>query len=229
MDIEKIIRRASGKKEFTLSSNIPLSYLLRKGVKFYFGVFRGKISKIRIKKTGKNFFVGKKVKLLDKSRIMVGDNVRIEDQVIIDALSTEGVVLGDRVKIGEYSKIICSGTLADLGKGLIIGNDTSFAENSFFGAAGGISIGNDVIAGQNVRFHSENHNFSDTNKLIRLQGISRKGIKIGNDVWIGSGVVFLDGCEIGDGCIVAANSLVKDKFIDNSIIAGSPAKMIRRR
>jgi len=44
---------------------------------------------------------------------------------------------------------------------------------------GAITIGNDVIAGQNVRFHSENHNYDDADKLIREQGVNRKGISVG--------------------------------------------------
>lgn len=47
-----------------------------------------------------------------------------------------------------------------------------------------------------IRFHSEDHNYSDLNKPIRDQG--DKGIKIGNNCWIGAGAVFLDGAELGN-------------------------------
>ena len=52
---------------------------------------------------------------------------------------------------------------------------------------------------------------------------------IGNDCWIGAGAVFLDGAEIGDGCIVGANAVVIGKFPNNTIIAGMPAKVIGNR
>ena len=83
--------------------------------------------------------------------------------------------------------------------------------------------------GQNIRFHSENHNYEDMTIPIRMQGVTNKGIKIGNDCWIGAGAVFLDGAELGDGCVVGANSVVNKKFDDNSIIVGMPAKMIKKR
>ena len=98
-----------------------------------------------------------------------------------------------------------------------------------FGAAGGIEIGDDVVAGQFIRFHSENHNYNDSTKLIREQGVSHKGIKIGNNCWIGAGVVFLDGAELGDGCVVGANAVVTKKFHDNVVIAGIPAKIVMNR
>ena len=60
--------------------------------------------------------------------------------------------------------------------------------------------------GQNIRFHSENHNYKDINIPIRMQGVTNKGIKIGNDCWIGAGVVFLDGVVVGNGCVIGANN-----------------------
>ena len=65
--------------------------------------------------------------------------------------------------------------------------------------------------------------------MIREQGVNRKGIKVGNNCWIGAGAIFLDGSEIGDGCIVAANAVVTKKFLANSIIGGVPAKLIKVR
>lgn len=107
-----------------------------------------------------------------------------------------------------------------------IGNRSTFGSDCYFGAAGGIEIGDDVMAGQYIRFHSENHNFNDMTKLIREQGVTHKGIKIGNDCWIGAGAVFLDGSELGDGCVVAANAVVTRRFPENSVIGGVPAKVL---
>ncbi len=98
-----------------------------------------------------------------------------------------------------------------------------------FGAAGGIEIGDDVVAGQYIRFHSENHNYRDTMKLIREQGVTHKGIKIGNNCWIGAGAIFLDGAELGDGCVVGANAVVTKKFPANVVIVGVPAKKVAVR
>lgn len=229
MEIEAFIQKILGKKEFKLSKEVPLSYLFYKGFIFILGSISGLIKRVGINNCGKNLILGKNVVLINKNKMNIGDNVRIEENVFIDALSYDGVYIGDRVKIGESSKVLCTGTLSEIGKGLSIGNDTSFAENTFFGAAGGIKIGNDVISGQNVRFHAENHNYQDKDILIRLQGVNRKGIKVGSNVWIGSGVVFLDGCNVGDDCVIAANSVVSNFFDKGSVIGGTPAKVIKKR
>ena len=86
-----------------------------------------------------------------------------------------------------------------------------------------------MIAGQYIRFHSENHKYENLNSLIREQGVVQKGIVIGNNCWIGSGVVFLDGSRVGDGCVVAANAVVSGKFPENTVIGGVPAKVIKKR
>lgn len=229
MDRELIIRKLLGKPEFKLSSEVPNSYLLGKGLSFFLNRIHGFFSKVGIANCGKNFMVGMNSKILVKRKVSIGNNVRIDNYVYIDALSTKGVYLGDRVKIGSYSKLMCTGSLSHLGVGISIGNDSSFSENTFFGAAGGISIGDNVISGQSVRFHAENHNFSDGEQLIRLQGVNHQGIKVGNNVWIGSGVVFLDGSSVGSGCIVGAGAVVTGNFSDNTIIAGIPAKKIGER
>lgn len=128
--------------------------------------------------------------------------------------------------VGRNTRIECTGGLQSVGKGVKIGNRSTFGSDCYFGAAGGIEIGDDVMAGQCIRFHSENHNFNDMTKLIREQGVTHKGIKIGNDCWIGAGAVFLDGSELGDGCVVAANAVVTRRFPENSVIGGVPAKVL---
>lgn len=228
MDKSKLIKKITG-KEVKLDSKVSIYYLIQRGIPYIIGLFRGSLRKFGLKHSGRKLFLGRRVKMLSKKDISFGNNVRIDSNTTIDALSKNGIIFKDNVKIGEYSKIIGSGSVSDIGKGLEIGNNTSFSEYTFFGAAGGIVIGDDVIAGQNVRFHAENHNYSDGGRLIREQGVNRKGIKVGNNCWIGAGATFLDGSEIGNGCIVAANAVVTKRFPDNSIIAGVPAKVIAKR
>ena len=109
-----------------------------------------------------------------------------------------------------------------------IGNNSAVGDFTHFGATGGLEIGNDVIMGSYVSFHSENHNFSDPNRLIREQGVNSKGIKLGNNIWVGAKVTFLDGCEVGDNSIVAAGAVVNGVFPSNSLIGGVPAKIIKQ-
>lgn len=90
-------------------------------------------------------------------------------------------------------------------------------------------VGSNVIGGQNIRFHAENHLYDNPDQPIYQQGVTHKGIEIGDNCWIGAGVVFLDGAKIGNGCVVAANAVVTKSFGDNLVIGGIPAKKLRDR
>jgi acetyltransferase-like isoleucine patch superfamily enzyme len=86
-----------------------------------------------------------------------------------------------------------------------------------------------LLIGQNVRFHSENHNFDRIDIPIKYQGVTNKGIKIGNDCWIGAGAVFLDGVTVGDGCVIGANTLVNKDIPPYSVAVGNPVRIIKNR
>lgn len=92
-----------------------------------------------------------------------------------------------------------------------------------------LEIGDDCIVGQYLSCHPENHHYENLEIPIRMQGVYRKGIKIGKNCWIGSKVTILDGVEIGDGCIIAAGAVVNKSFPENSIIGGVPAKLLKSR
>lgn len=175
-------------------------------------------------------YIGKNCVIRSQSKITFGKNVCIQRDCDVNALSLEGIVFGDNVSIQKRTIILCSGTLNQLGKGLVIGNNVGIGSNSFLGCAGGITIGDDTIAGNYVSFHAENHNYDNPEIPIRLQGANRKGISVGKNCWLGAKVTILDGAVIEDGCIIAAGAVVKEgTYEKNSILAGVPAKRIKGR
>lgn len=100
----------------------------------------------------------------------------------------------------------------------------------FLQGAGGIAVGNDVLLGPGVKIWSANHNYKDPNVPIHLQGYENKEVKIGDDVWIGANAFIMPGAVIGSGSIVSAGSVVGGKVvIENSILAGNPARKIGSR
>ena len=225
---EKALRLA-GKENFKIDEKISKGYILNICLKYGMMLIRGIFFSFGYSKINNSIFVGRGVKALEKRYMTVGAKTKIHDGVYIDALSRDGVSIGDKVVLGRNSRIECTGSLSSVGKGVIIGDRTTFGSDCYFGAAGGIVIGDDVVAGQYIRFHSENHQYDDLETLIKEQGVTHKGITIGNNCWIGSGAVFLDGAELGDGCVVAANAVVTKHFDDNSVIGGIPAKLIKKR
>lgn len=178
-------------------------------------------------KTGKKVFVGSNTTIYNAKNIQFGKSVTIDKHCFIDGFASEKIILGDCVKIGAFSNLSSTSHFSKYGKGLKMGNNSAIGQFTEFGAAGGIEIGNDVIMGSYISFHSENHNFLDRDKLIREQGVTSKGIKIGNNVWVGAKVTFLDGSQVGNNSVVAAGAIVKGTYPDNSIIGGIPAKVLK--
>lgn len=221
--IKKLFQKLLNKsgKSYTIDPNIPDKLLFYMLIKRAFMLIRGFL------KTGKKVFIGHNTKILNSSNIVFGKSVTIEKQCVIDGYSSEKIILGDCVKIGAYSNLLSTSHFSKYGKGLKMGNNSAVGDFTHFGAPGGIEIGNDVIMGSYVSFHSENHNFSDTTKLIREQGVTSKGIKLGNNIWVGAKVTFLDGCEVGSNSVVAAGAVVNGIYPDNVIIGGVPAKIIK--
>lgn len=177
----------------------------------------------------KGMIRGKSTSFKYLSKISWGKFLKLGDYVELNALSINGLILGNNVSIGSFSRVIVSTTLNQLGDKIQLGNNVGIGEFAYLGGAGGLEIGNDCIVGQYFSCHPENHCTNELNTLIRFQGVARKGIKIGNDCWIGAKVTILDGVNIGNKTIIAAGSVVTKSFPDNVIIAGIPAKIMKHR
>lgn len=180
-------------------------------------------------KPGNWFFVGPSVVLRNRNQILFGRGATIGRSVLIDGLSLNGVEIGEGVSIGACTIIEATGVISNLGVGCRIGKNSGIGAFSFIGAAGGVDVGDNVIMGQYVSFHSENHCFDDINRPIRTQGVRRQGIRIEDDCWIGAKVTFLDGCHVGRGSVVAAGAVVRGSLPPFSIAAGVPARVIGSR
>ena len=224
--VQKIIQLRNSNFKFDEALNsgallqfiwIQMGYLFR-GLKVHF-LFR----------KPKGMMLGKGVSFFNISKIKWGKFLRLGNQVYVSALSKNGIHFGNNVSIGAFSRVIVSTSLNDIGDKIVIGNNVGIGEFAYLGGAGGLEIGDECIIGQYLSCHPENHNYENISLSIRHQGVSRKGIKIDKNCWIGSKVTILDGVSIGNGSIIAAGSVVTKSFSENSIIGGVPAKLLKSR
>lgn len=223
-----IIRRLKNNPEYRWESHHSLRDLLI----ILYGrarqLTRGATAKLFIGSKGL-VFKGSHVVIKHAHLLSAGKNLILEDNVYINALSVNGIRIKNNVSIGRNCTIICTGVISQKGTGISIGNNTGINAHCFLAGQGGIEIGDHVIIGPGSKIFSEDHIFSDTDIIIKDQGVSRSGVVIKNNCWIGAGVTILDGVTIGEGCVIAAGSVVTRSVPPYTIIAGVPGKVIKNR
>jgi acetyltransferase-like isoleucine patch superfamily enzyme len=161
--------------------------------------------------------------------------------------ATHRIRLGDRVTIGDSARLICTnddaemvigdGTtiqslaILDTGPGgkILMGRSNSVNPYCVIYGHGSLVTGDFVRIAANTVIIPANHIFDSADKPIAKQGLDKKGIRIGRDVWIASGCSILDGVQIGDGAVVAAGSVVNRSIPPFAVAAGVPARIIKMR
>lgn len=176
-------------------------------------------------------FISRNVQIIGPyNKITAAQRLKIESNVIIQTDSIDGIKIGESCSIGAGTCIRPSSYYGgEKGMGLTLGHRTAIGVNSYIGCSGFIDIGDDVIIGPHFTVIAENHIFSELDKNIKEQGVTRGDVKIENNVWVGCNVTILTGVTIGSGSVVAAGAVVTKSFPQNSIIGGVPAKLIKRR
>tara|TARA_R110002072_G_scaffold241582_1_gene400408 strand:- start:2486 stop:3196 length:711 start_codon:yes stop_codon:yes gene_type:complete len=209
----------------TLTSAEIFFILFSKFTSFLRGLFFG----LFFNKRAGLMFIGSGVSIIGWGRIKCGRNFNVENDVTINALAREGVTFGRNVTLRFGSVIECCGVLRSLGEKLVIGDNVGISPYCFISVRGAVEIGDNTILGPSVKIFSENHRFNDTQLPIVHQGEDRKGVVIGENNWIGAQSIILDGVVLGEGCVVAANTVVTKSFANGSIIAGIPGRLIGNR
>ena len=92
-----------------------------------------------------------------------------------------------------------------------------------------VSIGRECIVADRVMLIDFDHGVTEVERPIRLQGIYKRDVEVGHNVWIGYGACILRGARVGDNCVVGTSAVVTRSFPANAVIAGIPAKVIRMR
>jgi acetyltransferase-like isoleucine patch superfamily enzyme len=174
-------------------------------------------------------YVDRGVRISGRSRLTVGRRVSFGRGVVIDAMSQDGVDIGDSCTVDVQAVIRGSGGVRRLGKGVRLDPRAAVGAFNFIHGGGGVVIGADCLLGPQVMIFSENHSFESRSTPIIEQGEAPASVSIGRDVWIGAGSIILGGVEIGDGAIVAAGSVVSRSVDPYTIVAGVPARKIGDR
>jgi len=179
------------------------------------------------KKVGKGVIFGRNVILRHPHKISLGDNTFVDDNVVLDAKGekNEGLRIGKNVYIGRNTILSCK-------EGSIFLDDyCNLSANCSLLSETEIRLGKYCfLAGQCYLVAGGNHTYEDISVPIMFQpSFTKGGIKIDEDVWLGAGVIVLDGVTIGKGSVVGAGSVVTGSLSEYSIAVGIPAKKMKDR
>jgi len=179
------------------------------------------------KKVGKNVVFGRNMVIRHPHKIVVGDNVIIDDDCTLDAKGedNEGIVIGDMVTIGRFSAIICKDADIQIGSHVNIGSTVKLIVAN----RGKITVGNSIDIGSGCHFSGGSYDYSDADVLPSSRRLETQGITVEDLAWIGAGVIILDGVTIGTKSIVAAGAVVTKDVPSHSVAAGVPAEIKKLR
>ncbi len=113
---------------------------------------------------------------------------------------------------------------------IIIGKNTQINGGDFLTKKGGmIKIGDNCMISYDVVMRTDMHNYSDIDIPMINQGVKTANIVIGNDVWIGQGAIVMPGVTVHDGAVIGARAVVTKDVPEYCVVAGVPAKIIKKR
>ncbi|MFN6484956.1 MULTISPECIES: acyltransferase [unclassified Nostoc] len=175
---------------------------------------------------GSPVYIQNGVEFNGTSCIEIGSGVYIFKGVRMDARGHKNnrIHLGNRVAIERNVDI---GSLEDTC--IHIDEDTFIAPNVSIEGPGDIKIGKHCLIAAYSGIYANNHNFANPMEPIKYQGVTRKGIVIEDDCWLGHGVTVLDGVTIGKGSVIGAGAVVNKDIPAFSVAVGIPARVIKSR
>ena len=156
------------------------------------------------------------------ARLKIGNNVTLKSSSLSNL-------------VGLYSRTIivtrASGAVIEIGDNVGISGATIYARQ-------GIYIGDNTCVGGNCKIRDNDFHLIDAEERLRLLNdvhggdasdlIPTREIHIGKNCFLGCNSIILKGTVLGDGCVVGAGAVVSGKFEDNCVIAGNPARVIKR-
>ena len=165
-------------------------------------------------------YFGKNCCLEISGDVKIGKQVYIGDQVSLIVEKGAALHIADHSFIGESCYIKCFGGHIEIGR------DVSINSKSFINGCGGVKIGDNTRIGTQSIIIASNHKFDDPDVLVK-DAITKKGVRLGENIWLGARVTVLDGVQIANDTVIGACSLVTKPLTESGVYVGVPAKKMK--
>jgi acetyltransferase-like isoleucine patch superfamily enzyme len=133
------------------------------------------------------------------------------------------VHLGRWSWIGHGSKIRSHEGEVRIGAKSVLGQECTISSFQH------VSIGRECIVADRVMLIDFDHGVVETDRPIRDQGIYKRDVRVGHNVWIGYGACILRGATVGDNAIIGTSTVVTKDVPDNAVVGGAPSRVLRMR
>ncbi len=168
---------------------------------------------------------GARIRFADK--IKLGHGVYLDQGTYLHACP-QGIEIGEDTIVMHGAVLHVYNFREIPHAGIKIGRDSLIGEYTVIRGQGGVTIGDRVYTSPFTQIIAVNHVFDDPDRPFVEQGITAEGIVIEDDVWLGAGAIITDGVRVGKGAVVAAGAVVSKDVPPHTVVAGVPAKAIKK-
>ena len=147
----------------------------------------------------------------------------IGPRVVLQIGREARIDLGRWSWLGHGTKIRCHEGVVSIGAKTVLGQECTISAYQH------VSIGRECVIADRVMLIDFDHGVVEVDRPVRLQGIYKRDVRVGNNVWIGYGACILRGVTVGDNAIIGTSSVVTRDVPANAVVAGVPARVIRMR
>jgi acetyltransferase-like isoleucine patch superfamily enzyme len=166
---------------------------------------------------------------LGSKKLRLGRRLRLDGLAFIGPGCTLEVGKEARIELGRWSWI-GHGSKIRSHQGLVaIGAKTVLGQECTISSYQRVSIGRECVIADRVMLIDFDHGMVEVERPIRVQGIYKRDVRVGNNVWIGYGACILRGVTVGDNSVIGTNAVVTRDVPANAVVAGVPARVIRMR
>jgi acetyltransferase-like isoleucine patch superfamily enzyme len=179
------------------------------------GMLNARYARLIVRLGWKRLVLGRRLKLDGLAFVGPGCVLQVGKQATLE--------LGRWCWVGHNSKIRSHEGTVSIGAKTVLGQECTISSYQH------VSIGHECVIADRVMMIDFDHGMVEVERPIRLQGIYKRDVRVGNNVWIGYNACILRGVTVGDNAVIGANAVVTRDVPANAVVGGAPARLIRMR